>query len=111
MTTIREQFGTLVIDGTAFETRIPRVARRPRRRLQDQTIVRAYLPGVIREVRVVAGREVCRGDSLLVLEAMKMQNDLRASCGGVVKKVHVAVGETVTKDQILVEIEERRSVV
>ena len=67
--------------------------------------VRAVMPGIVREVRVQPGGEVAKGDALLILEAMKMQNEIRADHGGTVSHVHIAVGETVDKGAKLVDIE------
>jgi biotin carboxyl carrier protein len=67
--------------------------------------IRAVMPGIVREVRVQPGVEVAKGDALLILEAMKMQNEIRADHAGTVKRVHIAVEETVDKGAKLVDIE------
>lgn len=64
---------------------------------------RSAMPGVIVEVRVAAGDAVERGDVLLVLEAMKMQNEIKAEGAGKVHAVHVRPGETVPAGAKLVE--------
>ena len=52
------------------------------------------------------GRQtVAAGAGVVVLEAMKMENELRASASGIVKAVHARAGETVEKGQILIEFE------
>ncbi|MGQ9559786.1 MAG: acetyl-CoA carboxylase biotin carboxyl carrier protein subunit [Candidatus Oleimicrobiaceae bacterium] len=63
--------------------------------------LRAPMPGLIVEVRVKVGDVVQRGQGVLVMEAMKMENELRAPCPGRVKEVRVAPRETVEQDQIL----------
>ncbi len=68
-------------------------------------VVRAPMPGLVLETLVEAGRPVSKGDGLLVLEAMKMENEIRASTDGVVKVVHVSAGDAVTKNDLLVELE------
>jgi len=65
--------------------------------------LKAPMPGLVLSVSVTAGQEVKKGDSLLILEAMKMENMLKSTTDGVVKKVHVAVGDKVEKGQVLVE--------
>ncbi|MHC4972807.1 MAG: acyl-CoA carboxylase biotin carboxyl carrier protein subunit [Planctomycetota bacterium] len=67
--------------------------------------IRAVMPGIVREVRVRPGAVVAKGDALLILEAMKMQNEIRADHAGTVKQVHIAVEETVDKGARLVDIE------
>jgi biotin carboxyl carrier protein len=68
-------------------------------------IVKAVMPGIVRETRVEAGTEVAKGQPLLILEAMKMQNEIRADQPGTVVRLFVAAGETVEKGAKLVEIE------
>jgi 3-methylcrotonyl-CoA carboxylase alpha subunit len=57
--------------------------------------VRALMPGRVLEVRVAVGDRVEAGDVLVVLEAMKMQNEIRASSGGVISRCAVSPGEAV----------------
>jgi biotin carboxyl carrier protein len=63
------------------------------------------MPGIVREVIVSSGDVVQTGQALLILEAMKMQNEIRADRAGKVGRVHVAAGDTVDKGAALVEIE------
>lgn len=67
-----------------------------------EMVIRAPLPGMVLASPVTAGQEVSAGDLLVVLETMKMENDLRAPRAGTVQKVHVAPGEAVAADQPLV---------
>lgn len=67
--------------------------------------IRAPMPGLVLSVAVEAGQEVRKGAGLAVLEAMKMENELRAEHDGVVKAVHVAPGDAVSKSDLLLEIE------
>ena len=64
--------------------------------------MKAPMPGLVSEVAVVEGQELKKGDKVLVLEAMKMENILKAPEDGVVKKVHVTKGQTVEKNMVLV---------
>lgn len=66
--------------------------------------VRAPMPGLVLRVMVTEGEQVQKGDGLLVLEAMKMENELRAPAAGVVQVIHVATDEAVDKDALLIEI-------
>jgi biotin carboxyl carrier protein len=67
--------------------------------------VLAIMPGKIVRVMVEPGQRVEEGQPVCVLEAMKMENELRARQGGTVRAVHVKPGDDVEKDQVLVEIE------
>lgn len=67
--------------------------------------VKAPLPGVITEIKVAVGDTVQAGDTVVVLEAMKMANNLEAEKGGKVTAVLVKEGESVMEDTPLVVIE------
>ena len=66
--------------------------------------VAAPMPGSIIALAVKAGESVKEGDVLLVLEAMKMENEITAPRPGVIGTVHVSVGETVSSGDPLLEI-------
>lgn len=66
----------------------------------------APMPGKVIAVKVEAGQAVTRGQELLVVEAMKMENAIRAPRDGRVKSVSAKVGDAVAPGTILVELEE-----
>jgi len=68
-------------------------------------IVAAPMPGLVVRVTVVEGQRVEAGAGLVVVEAMKMENELHAAAPGVVRRIHVSAGDTVEKGAPLVEIE------
>ena len=65
--------------------------------------VKAPMPGLIIDLRVKEGDKVMPGDSLLILEAMKMENMIKASAESIVKSVKVKKGDSVEKNQVLIE--------
>jgi biotin carboxyl carrier protein len=68
-------------------------------------VMKAFIPGTIREVNVKAGASVKEGEQLLILEAMKMENPILAPFAGTIKTVNVKVGEVVPNRHILIEME------
>ena len=68
------------------------------------TRVKAPMPGSILAVKASVGQAVKAGDVLVVLEAMKMENDITAPCDGTVKEIVVTKGTTVNTDDVLVII-------
>ena len=64
------------------------------------------MPGQVRAVNVAEGESVTKGQTLLVLEAMKMEIRIQAPRDGKVAKLFVQQGQTVEREQMLIEIEE-----
>lgn len=79
------------------------VSGRPRP--SHQGCVTTAMPGSIVEVKVKAGDKVSAGDAVLVIEAMKMENEIQAPITGVVVAVHAKKGDVVTPDESLLEIQ------
>ncbi len=75
--------------------------------IEDPTAgdIMAPMPGLILEIMVAAGDTVIKGDSLLILEAMKMENVIKAEADGIVKSVSLSKGDTVEKNQLIIEME------
>lgn len=65
--------------------------------------IKAPMPGLVLNVMVQEGQEVNKGDNLLVLEAMKMENIIKSPSDGLVKKILVNKGMKVEKNEILIE--------
>jgi 3-methylcrotonyl-CoA carboxylase alpha subunit len=91
-------------EGNVYELTEEREGARPTRR-HDGGALEAPMPGRVVAVRVEPGQRVKRGEELLVVEAMKMENALRAPRDGIVGAVHVTVGEMVAPGRALAEIE------
>lgn len=72
---------------------------------EGELAVSAPMSGVVTEVLVIEGTSVSRGDPLLVVVAMKMNNEIRAPLDGVVRSVHTQVGESVDQGALLVVLE------
>jgi pyruvate carboxylase len=82
----------------------PKTKARPKADLSDVTQVAAPIPGLIAQLQVSVGSKVTKGDKLLMMEAMKMQNTVYAPCDGVVAELHVALGDTVESKDLLIKI-------
>ncbi|MDH7515296.1 MAG: acetyl-CoA carboxylase biotin carboxyl carrier protein subunit [Bacteroidota bacterium] len=96
----------LVIDDTVYETRFtPKFEKRKPYVAPNPNLVLAYIPGVIVDIHVKPGQRVKWGDRLLILEAMKMKNDIPSPRDGIVKRILVEKGQMVGKHQPLVEFE------
>ena len=67
--------------------------------------IKAPMPGLVLDIVVNVGDEVSKGDSVLILEAMKMENVIKAEGDAVIKSISIEKGTAVEKNQILVEFE------
>ncbi len=90
--------------GVVYELEAEREGARAARR-HDPGVLEAPMPGRVAAVRATPGQPVKKGEEILVVEAMKMENALRAPRDGVVRAVHVAVGDMVAPGRPLVELE------
>jgi glutaconyl-CoA decarboxylase len=68
------------------------------------TPVTAPMPGKITKVVVQAGQQVSQGDVIMILEAMKMQNEITAPTAGVIKSMHSTVGQSVKVGEVMAVI-------
>ena len=66
--------------------------------------IKAPMPGLVIEVAVEVGQTVAKGDKVLILEAMKMENVIKAAGDGIVKSIHTSKGQAVEKGQLLISL-------
>jgi len=90
--------------GRVYELTEEREGTHPARRHEGGAL-EAPMPGRVVAVRAEPGQHVKKGEELLVVEAMKMENALRAPRDGVVRAVHVSAGEMAAPGRALVELE------
>ena len=103
---------TIMINGVwhSFTVETP-ISLKRRRYLEKQgdssTVVsiEAPMPGKIIDILVEEGSEVKEGESIIILEAMKMQNEISSQVSGVVNSIGVKKNDTVMKDDVLIEIQ------
>ena len=102
----QEKLGEIALENGTYETRLTKkfMQRKPYEK-HDPRIIKALIPGVAAEIDTQVGKSVKQGDTLMILEAMKMLNRIKAPQDGTVKAISVAAGEKVTKGQVLIEIE------
>jgi biotin carboxyl carrier protein len=99
----------VVVDGEAFQVHLENPARRrpaSAGKASDgdgQRLV-APMPGKVVAVLVAVGQRVDAGAGLVVLEAMKMENEFKAAANGVITEVHVAPGQAVDAGDLLVVV-------
>ncbi len=101
----------VVVNGNSYQLAIDTPFSFERRKFLSQLTkgskklrIDSPMPGKIVEVLVNEGDTVTVGDTLLILEAMKMQNEILSEVSGAVAKVHVKPGQNVMKDELIMEI-------
>ena len=102
----KETFSEIALESGVFQTRVTtKFQRRKSYERHDPRIIKAVMPGVVAAIETLAGKTVRQGDTLLILEAMKMLNRVKAPMDGTIKVIRVTAGEKVTKGQVLIEID------
>jgi biotin carboxyl carrier protein len=103
---------TLLVNGRRFKVQISDYYERLVQQLgltvggaQKQNTVKAPMPGLVVDILVKPGQTIQKGENLLILEAMKMENIIKATGEAVVKAIHVVKGAAVDKGQLMVEME------
>lgn len=99
------QMGGRLYEATVLDQRALLMAQRKGGLIAGSGEVTSPMPGLIVEVLVSVGDEVAQGDTVIILESMKMQNELKAPCDGVVQAVSCKPGQTVDKGDLLINID------
>lgn len=106
----RDGVALVEVDGESYRIRVEEETRyiirtRGGKAATGGQVLRAPMPGKVVHVEVEVGQAVSPGDGLIVLEAMKMENEFRATVAGTVKEIRVQVGQIVNPGDPLVVIE------
>ncbi len=98
--------GILNIDTSLYKTRLNQkfINRKPYR-VPDMKMIPSFIPGTVLDILVEVGQQVKKGDELMILDAMKMQNKLKCNIDGRIKRIVVNKGDKVSKGTLLLEIE------
>ena len=72
--------------------------------IAGEAAIKSPMPGLIVAVPVSEGQHVAKGDKVIILESMKMENELRAPKAGIITRISVTQGDSVEKDQVLAVI-------
>jgi len=101
-----DNLGVLRLNTGYYSTRLnSRFTGRKPYKTEDHRMVLSFIPGTIKDIIAKPGQMVNRGDDLIILDAMKMQNRIKSKMDGKVKKILVSKGDKVSKGMVLLEIE------
>jgi biotin carboxyl carrier protein len=101
-----ERFKSLNIDTSLYKTRISKKFenRKPYHPVDPKKIM-SFIPGTVIKIMVEVGQRVEKGDELMILDAMKMQNKIKAALSGKVKSINVKKGDKVSRGTLMTELE------
>jgi Acetyl/propionyl-CoA carboxylase, alpha subunit len=101
-----DKLGFLNIDTSLYQTRISnKFQNRSPYKPADPRIILSFIPGTVLEILIEPGQRVTKGEDLMILDAMKMQNKLKCNMDGKVKSIAVKKGDKVSKGTVLLELE------
>jgi biotin carboxyl carrier protein len=96
----------LSIDDSLYKTRISKkYENRKKYQPSDPKTILSFIPGTVLDIIVIEGQTVEKGDDMMILDSMKMQNKLKSAVAGRIKKIHVNTGKKVSKGTLLIELE------
>jgi biotin carboxyl carrier protein len=96
----------LNIDTSMYKTRISKKFENRKKYLPpDPKKILSFIPGTVLDIMVKEGQSVEKGDEMMILEAMKMQNKLKSTGAGRINKIHVNKGDKVSRGTLLIELE------
>jgi len=106
MTNIENKdFGFLNINSSLYKTRLSgKFLNRKLYKPANPRVVLSFIPGTVLDILVKKGQKVKKGDDLMILDAMKMQNRLKCNMDGIIKKINVNKGDRVSKGTSLLEL-------
>ncbi|MBI2411772.1 MAG: sodium-extruding oxaloacetate decarboxylase subunit alpha [Deltaproteobacteria bacterium] len=96
---------TEVIPTTAGEIERPSITQSVRPKARKEGDVTTPIPGKVTSLKVAVGAKVAEGDTVLTVEAMKMENEVHTPISGTVKRILVKIGDSVNPDETLIEVE------
>lgn len=100
----RMNYKSLLIENIKYRTLLTeKYKQRKPFEKKDEKKLYTFIPGTIQEIMVKPDKKVKEGETLLVLEAMKMKNNILSPINGTIKSIHAIVGDRVKKNALLVE--------
>jgi len=102
----KPRLSSIIVDGGKYMTTLTKKYKNKKPyKEKNPKLIPAFIPGTIVEISAKEGKKVEEGEVLMVLEAMKMRNDVVAPFSGRVKKITVSVGQMVPNRFVMVEME------
>jgi biotin carboxyl carrier protein len=108
MTEDVNNFEHLIVQGAQYKTTLTKKFKnRKIWKVPNQNLIHSFIPGTVVDVLVKPGQKVSQGETLMILDAMKMHNNIVMPFDGEVIKVNVEPNDKVAKRQVMIEIRPR----
>lgn len=102
----KSRFKSFNVDETIYKTHLTKkFYERKAYEPENPNKLISFIPGTILKINVKEGQKVKKGDPLLILEAMKMENEILAESDAAIKKIHVKKGDKIPKRTLMLEFE------
>ena len=99
-------YNTLTIEGTKYRTLYTEKFKNRKNWVQpDKKKIVSIIPGTIKKIYVKERKKIKAGDKIVVLESMKMKNDITVPINGTIKKINVKEGQKIAKEELILELE------
>ncbi len=100
-----KELKTLIVQGAIYKTKYTwKFENRVNYETPNENHIYSFIPGTIVDIFVKTGQKVQEGESLLLLEAMKMENQVRMPFDGKIVKIHVKKDEVIPKRHLMLEV-------
>ena len=100
-----KEMKTLIVQGAVYQTTLTKkFENRINYESPNENLIYSFIPGTIVDIFVKTGQKVKEGETLLLLEAMKMENQVRMPFDGKIVKVHIKKDEVIPKRHLMLEI-------
>ncbi|MFV0593313.1 MAG: acetyl-CoA carboxylase biotin carboxyl carrier protein subunit [Draconibacterium sp.] len=101
----QKEFKTLVVQGAVYKTTYTqKFENRVNYETPNDNLIYSFIPGTIVDIFVKPKQKVKEGETLLLLEAMKMENQVRMPFDGTIVKIHIKKDEIIPKRHLMLEI-------
>ena len=105
---IDEKFEYLIVQGAKYKTLLTdKFKHRKTWKTPDQNLIFSFIPGTVIEIMVKTGQKVKEGETIMILEAMKMHNKVLMPFDGEIVKINVKPNDIVAKHQTMIEVRAR----
>jgi len=102
----KSQYRPLIVHSAVYKTEYTRkYENRLKWEKPDENKILSFIPGTIIKLHAKEGQKLKEGDTILILEAMKMHNKVQMPFNGKVVRIHISEGERIPKSHLMIEIE------